>query len=359
MRGLRLGLLIVLVGALGIGPQTAGAASWQSQFAPGPGALNGVSCASASGCMAVGSAPAGTTTVPLAERHHGTWTVVATPSPAGATTSVLHAVSCPLTTTCMAVGSTTHGSDPHPLIERYAKHVWKILPSPHVAGVLLGVSCTGPTSCMAVGYQGSSTSTLAELWNGSAWHLSSAVSPGPTFNELTGVSCVPGGSCEAVGSSDSDGSFAEDWSGGSWVLQPLAATGVDQLTGVSCALATACIGVGSTLCFSAVCTEAYGWDGATWTSQSPQDPSPPILICSGLICGSNVFSAVSCPVAGWCLAVGQSLSDPLGEVWDGTDWTVNSPQHVGGSLNAVSCTGAFMCTAVGVRGSNPSVERLS
>lgn len=360
MRGLRLWLVIALLSALGIGAPTAGAASWQPQFAPGPGALNGVSCASASDCMAVGSRPAGSITLPLAERHHGTWTVVATPSPAGAQTSVLHAVSCPLTTTCMAVGSTTHGSDPHPLIERYANHVWKILPSPRVAGVLLGVSCTGPASCMAVGYQRSSASTLAELWNGSSWHLSSALSPGATFNELEGVSCVAGGTCEAVGTSDAAGSFAEGWNGGSWVLQPLDfTTGIDQLTGVSCALTTACIAVGSTICFNSVCTEAYGGDGTAWTSQSPQNPVPPGYPCGGLICGSNTFAAVSCPVAGWCLAVGQSLNDALGEVWDGSNWTVNSPQHSGGALNAVSCRGVFVCTAVGTRGSSPVVERLS
>jgi hypothetical protein len=71
------------------------------------GQLSAVACSNPATCMAVGSeSNADGLSVPLAERWNGTtWTVQSTPGPAGALDgSLLQGVSCASATECMAVG---------------------------------------------------------------------------------------------------------------------------------------------------------------------------------------------------------------------------------------------------------------
>jgi hypothetical protein len=43
--------------------------------------------------------------------------------------------------------------------------------------------------------------TLAEVWDGTAWHLQQTAGPSNTeIVGLEGISCLPGGACTAVGS---------------------------------------------------------------------------------------------------------------------------------------------------------------
>lgn len=86
--------------------------SWTTAAPPSPpgtiSSLAGLSCTSATACTAVGSATSAANypqTSALAEGLNGTtWTIEATPSPDGATSSVLAAVSCSMSNTCTAVG---------------------------------------------------------------------------------------------------------------------------------------------------------------------------------------------------------------------------------------------------------------
>jgi hypothetical protein len=67
----------------------------------------------------------------------------------------------------------------------------------------LGVSCSSSSECSAVGLYnppGSSISVaLAETWDGSGWVADSTPPTNPPNNVLASVSCVPQGSCTAVG----------------------------------------------------------------------------------------------------------------------------------------------------------------
>src|SRR5207244_9499620 len=95
--------------------------------------------------------------------------------------------------------------------------------------------------------------------------------------------------CTAVG-----GSLIEAWNGTSWSIQrPAEPVG---FRGVSCSLATACTAVGGYLSgVGADRSLAQRWDGSAWSVQSTADPSTS---------GNVDLSAVSCPSATSCIAVG-------------------------------------------------------
>jgi hypothetical protein len=79
-----------------------------------------VSCASATACTAVGDYNNGTTGVTLAERWNGsTWSIQPTPNPAGAPVSLLNGVSCASATACTAVGGYNNGTAGVTLAERW------------------------------------------------------------------------------------------------------------------------------------------------------------------------------------------------------------------------------------------------
>jgi hypothetical protein len=83
--------------------------SWAIQPSPSIGLTNSVlqsvSCTSTAACMAVGYYDSAGTELTLAEHWDGTgWTIQPTSNPSGATASYLPGVSCTSATTCLAVG---------------------------------------------------------------------------------------------------------------------------------------------------------------------------------------------------------------------------------------------------------------
>jgi len=116
------------------------------------------------------------------------------------------------------------------------------------------------------------------------------------------------------------------------------------LSAVSCAPGGTCLAVGAS---SPASTEelplAELWNGFSWTVV-------PVPAPAGM---QGEFAGVSCPEAGWCLAVGRaeatSRENPLVELWNGRRWSrVPAPSPgTGASLSAVSCSARARCTAVG------------
>lgn len=232
-------------------------------MAPGPdpadsAGIIGLSCTSESNCMAVGlttpsSNPHG---LPFAMHWDGTnWTVTHVPLPAGATSGDLDGgVSCPTATNCVAVGSSVtpnQASNTRPLAERWNGTNWAVRATPIPAGAynpyFRSVSCTSPARCTAVGgylANGSTQTPLAERWDGSTWTLQEdSALPG---SALFGVSCTSSTSCTAVGVNFD--ATAEHWDGTSWTAQPLPiphhTTRPVTLFGVSCVSAFTCTAVG-------------------------------------------------------------------------------------------------------------------
>jgi hypothetical protein len=89
-------------------------------------------------------------------------------------------------------------------------------------------------------------------------------------------------------------------------------------------------------------TLAERWNGSNWTIQPT--PNPPGSPASSL-------SAVACPAANTCTAVGISNSKLLVERWHGAVWGIQSAPVPPGArfseLNGVTCTAASSCVAVG------------
>jgi hypothetical protein len=366
--------MLAALALLGVTAPAAVAQSWsiESTSIPGNVILRGVSCLSASFCMAVGNG--GPTAATVAARWDGSgWTIEPTPNPAG---TGFTGVSCTSASFCIAVGTSPSGPDP--LAERWNGTSWSIQtipPPPNDTATLSGVSCTSSASCTAVGSYNDNTTTggtfpFAERWNGIVWTPQTLfVTPPTSVSALSGVSCVAPSACMATGYQNGDfpppdsgqspsaAPYAASWNGAAWRSQsPPNPSGFAraQLSEVSCSSSSACIAVGWG-------NSAAGggfveqWNGSTWVAQQPPAPAP--------------LYGVSCASAQACIAVGGDTG-PAAMAWDGTNWTAQSvPDPANATyapLDAVSCYKPTDCTAVGVyetAGTNspaePLVERYS
>jgi len=396
---------------------------WSTQAVPGPaGAVgagfSGVSCSSPASCTAAGSyGDASGNTELLAEAWHGSaWNIQATPAPAGSTGSEFLAVSCSATAACIAVGATTiSGAAGRPgassggssttvsLAERWNGSTWRIQATPVVGrsvgtgfaavscsaatactaagsyetasrlsrptaaawggrswhrqatpsragaslgSVLAGLSCPSPRACTAAGSgnTASRSTPLAERWDGTRWRIQPTPLPAGAVEAAFGaVSCSSPRACTAVGNAFIPGqrevALAERWGGGHWAVQrlPKAPKGAQgsQLSAVSCPAADYCVAVGTYFTRSGGTAFAAAWDGTRWQVQPLPGPA-----------GSGLIVGVSCPSPASCVAVGQGT-----EIWNGTTWRYVAmaapPGAQAQALNGVSCTSASACAAVG------------
>jgi hypothetical protein len=302
--------------------------------------LNGVSCSSAAQCMAAGFVYSGGVPAALAELWNGTaWTISPTLSPGSADS--LQGVSCPSATSCTAVGWQQTGTVIVPLAEAWNGTSWSVQPTPAVPGAssyLEGVSCTSAAWCVAAGYSvptsTSTSTTLIEAWNGTAWRTVPSPNPSTTTNQLLAVSCTSATACTAAGDyvPATPGirvPLAELWNGSVWAAQkPAYPTGASYalFDGVSCVSTATCTAVGY----------YEGSSGATltlaerrlahspWSIQTTTNPSPsPDLV--------NYLLGVSCASSSACTAVGAYESGTpgsfltLAERWTGgTTWRTQS-----------------------------------
>jgi hypothetical protein len=288
--------------------------TWSVRSVPLPagatgGSLFAVSCASATSCTAIGYYFKATgPKLMLAEHWNGsTWSVRSVPGPSGSRGSELFAVSWSSATSCTAVGDyVTSAGSTQTLAVRWNGSTWSVQATPDPAGstndTLQGVSCASVTSCTAVGSYAPPAGLprmLAEHWNGHTWSVQPSPAPaGSSFASLSGVSCASAVSCMAVGGSDA-GALAEQWNGGTWSVRAVPAPGgrrIFSLPGVSCASATGCTAVGFLFnSSSAPVAVAEHWNGRAWSVQQTAQPAD-----------QKLFSAVSCTASRTCTAVGAS-----------------------------------------------------
>ncbi len=351
----------------------------------------GVSCIQPKDCIAVG----GNwnldlhTRVTLAERWDGkAWTVLPTPNPPGLNEgwkhqwyAVLSGVSCVSASNCIAVGRYRDAEEAvKPLAERWDGGEWTIttasLPSAAAAGQLEAVSCISGTACTAVGYfenVSGTVETLAERWDGSEWSIEPTPSPGEALgSRLLGVSCPTITACTAVGFNhglDEETTLAEHWNGDEWLVQATADPGgmqpSNRLSGVSCSSSAACTAVGrheyKLGAQFLLAPLAERWEGSNWSTQTTPEP---------VTSEQGGLSSVWCVSSSSCTAVGDyreiegadSSAEVLGERWDGTTWSVLNLMGISDPpgwwheswLYGVACAKAEACTAVGAGLSAPS-----
>ena len=365
--------LIALTATLGAAPAKA---------PPPASQLYGVSCPSASDCVAVGIDENAEASVKgggaLIQAWNGkAWTSVAPKAPKGALSTELLGVSCPTAKSCVAVGLYLNGDGVGvPLAQTWNGKTWTpgepARPAGSTGGQLDNVSCRTATSCVAVGsyYTAAGSAALAETWNGRSWTLARPPEPkGSVTGELIKVSCPSTAYCVAVGSYGSNTAelpVADVWNGKSWartpVQPPTSAKHDADLTGVSCASAESCVavGVGGAGGGSGLASFAEFWNGKSWSAGTiswPKGVSHPYLV------------AVSCGSASRCVAVGSVDADfndgghtgrAAATSWNGKTWTagtVAAPGKGKASLfNEVSCPAAAACVAVGQLGPYNSDE---
>jgi hypothetical protein len=366
---IRVGVAIALVAGA-----VAGFGSPVTASSAGSSQLQGVSCVSATSCVAVGFSSA-TTSGPdrtLAERWNGTaWSIVASPNPLGAGASRLAAVSCSAANACFAVGHQVVQASGavKTLIEHWNGSAWSIVASPNPAGAdssrLAGVKCTSNTFCVAVGSQGVTSSgvvkTLVERWNGTKWSMVASPNPaGDRYPRLSAVSCTSTVRCVAVGDSLGPDGFlhtlVERWNGTSWSIiaspNPDAGEG-GELLGVSCTTSANCMAVGDYLLGGAgrPATLVERWDGTRWSIVTSPVPERSYNTLQGVSCVST-----RCMAAGYYNAYGPPPGytflgvKTLVERWNGDRMSIiasPNPAPAYNVLAAVSCTVASNCFAVG------------
>jgi hypothetical protein len=274
-----------------------------------------VSCTSATFCIAVGSANSPTHFLQtLVETFDGSnWSIVSSPNTSPTEPQYLNGLTCQSATFCVAVGA--YEIQPgltQTLVLTYDGTNWTIAPSPNSSpteiNILGTVSCTSATNCVAVGtfFGGAASSTLIETFDGTNWVITpSPNAPASKGNTLYGVSCVSPSACEAVGNyADSDftlHTLVEKYDGTSWVITASPNTSQTQdntLLSVWCTSSTSCVAAGNTGKPSPVQqTLLEGLSDTTWSIIPSPNTSPS---------QENSLGDVTCPDATECVAVGSS-----------------------------------------------------
>ncbi len=255
--------------------------AWTIVPSPAPTGANSsdlisVSCPNSTSCAAVGSFVNGSgATATLAEEWNGsTWSLIHSPNRSGATGSELDGVSCTSASSCVAVGDSFNNvGNSRTLAESWNGATWSIVPSPNPAkgqeNTLSSASCISTTNCTAVGDYWAlpgETVVLIETWNGTKWSL---VAGAGASGFLNGVSCSAFSECMAVGDSV-PGTLAEQQNGPGWSVLPSPSprgASASTLSGVSCSSPSSCNAVGYSIGASSDTTYnlAETWNGQQWT----------------------------------------------------------------------------------------------
>ncbi len=387
----KIAVVLASAAAIVLMPATAGA-TWsiqQTALAPGTteGTLSGVSCVSLAQCVAVGEGAVFEDGMLDAESFLGeewngsAWTVLPGPAPAGER-SFLSGVSCVSATYCVAVGTVgpISGDQTQPLIELWNGVTWSELSAPIVAGQsgsLQGVACSSTAACIAVGraerdngFHGASWRALVERWNGTAWTTQRTPRLAAGHNaSLTAVSCPTASQCIAVGgvqlgsASANSKPLVERWNGRRWTLESVPHPAAALLQGVACTSPANCLAVGSDVNDQTATAPAVAehWNGRSWVSARFSTIRDVIGDLTSISCAS--------PTA--CTAVGMRgpgviptsfKRELLAYEWNGKSWmTGRATEAEGGSaaLMGVSCVVAGGCTAVGQSSERATLRPLA
>jgi hypothetical protein len=137
--------------------------AWTAMPTSGDPAIDTVSCSSPAACTAVGYLGTDPHATPVIERWDGTaWTAQApAPLPPGARDGMFNGVSCASATACTAVGvlrTTGPRGRKHNTIQAFIQAwdgtTWTAGPAPVIQiSDLQSVSCTAPAACTAVGFR--------------------------------------------------------------------------------------------------------------------------------------------------------------------------------------------------------------
>jgi hypothetical protein len=296
------------------------------------GSLSAVSSVSPTDIWAVGfQSTSNEGDAPLTENFNGTsWTVVAAPSPAGATIAEFSSVSAVASNNAWAVGFSlsVNGSGVSvstPLIEHYNGTSWSIQTNPATGGSLNAVTAISPTDVWSVG--GTGSADLVENFNGTSWSIVQVPSPPASRPSLSGISAVSPTDIFAVGGIGK-GNFPQvlQFNGTTWSSLANLPTGIAD---------TAIDAISATDVWTVGRGNIWNFDGTSWTE-----------VASGL---SGDLFAISGSSANDLFAVGETIStvdQTLVEQWNGTSWSVVTSAGAG-ELTGVTILSNGTAVAVG------------
>jgi hypothetical protein len=328
--------------------------------------LRGVSCAWPQTCVAVGASeePSSKTTLAL-KLQGGAWQI--TPTPTSGASPELFGVSCPAPGSCVAVGGAERGT----IALRLAGGVWKRMsvPAPDRSASLYGVSCPTTDWCLAAGLAHTETRMFSDVFTGSSGRtVATPIIPGVSILQLHALSCASRRFCMAVGDRTMFGPrvsvhpVAVVFNGSVWRVVPVVAAGVGpSLQGVSCPVAGLCIAVGNSNFYTGSPGRqlVMRYRAGRWATMTAPGPS-----------GAEPL-AVSCTAPGACVAVGSlNLGAPFVERLAHGAWSVVPPESPGApatvgkatiydeTLRSVACLRSAPCVAVGDGNGSPFSELI-
>ena len=218
-------------------------------------------------------------------------------------------ISCPTATTCMAVGILPNALV-HPSLYTTtdAGTQWSVLPMPGTRLVPVNISCATVTKCVVVGEEDTSPSPTAFSYvtsdGGQTW-VSSALPSDFAISAQSSLNCFGDGHCVIVGGEAStphtasqsaifySENFGATWTGSS------APTLTGSLTNLGCSDSSHCVAIDDSGKWNTVGGELLTNDGGVrWTSVSPTGLNSP---------NSQkplVINSLSCPTSTNCWASG-------------------------------------------------------
>jgi hypothetical protein len=208
--------------------------SWTRVRTPslaGGGFFDAVAATSASNAWAVGLIGPGpgqpSVTIPLIEHWNGkAWRRVRFPEPAaGGQFAALAAASASNVWAVGHTGATSEGDGQTTLIEHWNGKHWSVVPSPNPTGDTNLISIAASrTDAWAVGYTNPTScnpqcGTAAFHWDGKTWSVTASVNPPGSFLDvLEGVVVVSAHTAWAVGAYNGwSSTLIELWNGTAWV----------------------------------------------------------------------------------------------------------------------------------------------
>ena len=223
--------------------------SWRPLHPPVASAAS-IACAAGNRCVTVGGRNG-------ALAWNGkSWRKVQMSKPAGVIRFELTGVSCASGSNCLAVGSFADHSGQHGMAVAWNGTSWRLLPAP--PAIVTVVSCPKPDRCVDHISCSSFSFCVAEgitvvAWNGTSWK----VLPDTKIDDNEGIWCTSPTNCMDVGGQ------ASHWDGHAWT--PVRLTKEDQLETISCASSGVCVGTGiSNAARFGDTTMAESWNGTSW-----------------------------------------------------------------------------------------------
>jgi hypothetical protein len=313
--------------------------------------LNGISCRGAKSCLVVGDYYTSTSEsapdYPLALIYNGTSLrpTSPVPTPKGLDGVTLDGVSCTTATHCVAVGTAngyTKSSQAElevAMIETWDGAKWTLhnVTASSASSMLqvAGVSCATGSFCVLDGDSFTVSSNSATIgtwlaaWNGKTLtRMKSPVAMLPTA-----VSCATVSNCAVTGINPDIASSAaattisstEIWNGKAWRAAPVSwpkGTGESMTFALSCYAARTCemVGLDGPAAENSEDAVAVAFTGIASKRQAVPAPAKG---------DSTVLTGVSCLPSGTCVAVGQtgktnsSSSSVMTGVWNGRAWRLN------------------------------------